>query len=121
MHLESLTHQQSAIQYVCTGQRGTPTASICVWTITLDSAALGPHLRDARPEPEVGRRAVRNAQAVLGEHLPLCPIQHAAVREPAVILVPAHPPADSARTGMILVQLQFFDRDDGCVMCLSSA
>ena len=59
--------------------------------------ALTPHRRDAGPEADVGGRAVRDAEAVVRELFPLRLVQHAAVREPAVVLVPTHPPADGTR------------------------
>ena len=40
---------------------------------------------------------MRDAQAVVSEQLPLGLVQHAAVCEPAVVLVPAHVPVDGTQ------------------------
>ena len=56
------------------------------------------HRGNAGAKAQVGGGAVRDAQPAAGKLLPLRLVQHAAVREPAVVLVPADAPVEKNTT-----------------------
>lgn len=57
-----------------------------------------PDGRDAGGQAHVGGRAVRQPNAVVCKELGLCSVEHAAVRKPAVPLVPPNLPAGNSST-----------------------